>query len=280
MNKIIADNRNRVVELIRATADRLGVPEEVAARVIDRMRPSIRLVACHGPAERIGASKAGGAPDLPEGMPWPLLCPEDGDDSPPMWFLLQVDLAEAAAWDVEKVLPTVGLMSVFLNWDEEYFDEEPYFLVRVFPPSGPPLRRAAFPDTLPQGGRFRELALEARPEWTIPSPEDSGESPWYESPHLRLWDSLNHNVPEVQGVPSGRGSTYRLLGHPQLIQVPGIAEGGRLFLQIDSDYHLREGPEPTTGMRWGDAGRLYAMLNEPELRAGRWDKIWSFAETC
>jgi hypothetical protein len=279
MHKVVADNRARVVELIRATAASLGTPADLAERVIERMRPSIRLVPREGRVELGSESKVGGEPDLPEGMDWPLLCPEDGDDSPPMWFLLQVNLADVAPWDVEGLLPTSGLLSVFLNWDEEYFDEEPYLLVHVFGPDGPPLQRVEFHEALPEVGRFREAALEARPEWTIPSPEDAGETPWYESRHLRLWSALDSEVFELQGNPGRIGSTHRLLGHPQLIQSPGVADGARLFLQIDSDDRRSE-ESAKIGMNWGDQGRLYVMLNEPDLRAGRWDKIWSFAETC
>jgi hypothetical protein len=280
MNKVIADNHNRVVELIRAAATRLGTPDGVVGRVIERMRPSIRLVACNRSAPRVGSSKAGGAPDLPRGMDWPLLVPEE-DDSPPMWFVLQVDLAEAAPWDVEGLLPKEGLLSVFVNWEEGYFDESPYLLVHIFPPAGPPLRRLGFPDDLPAAGRFHEVALEAWPEWTIPSPEDSGEEPWFESPHLHLWRSeIDRQVFEIQGNPTRMASTHRLLGHPQLIQSPGVAAGTRLFLQVDSDDPWPNSTASKTGMRWGGGyGRLYAMLNEADLLAGRWGEIWSFAET-
>lgn len=52
--------------------------------------------AAHG--AKIGASKIGGAPDLPEDIPWPKL--NDGDEDIPGIFLAQIDLSDVPPIDI------------------------------------------------------------------------------------------------------------------------------------------------------------------------------------
>jgi Domain of unknown function (DUF1963) len=75
----------------------------------------------------IGASKQWGAPDLPPEFVWP------ERDGQPCEFLGQINLAEVAPYDTEKLLPEAGLLSFFLREDfgEEYVNSDPVF---YFPP--------------------------------------------------------------------------------------------------------------------------------------------------
>jgi hypothetical protein len=80
--------------------------------------------------------------------------------------------------------------------------------------------------------------------------------------HLGLWDTLEERVAEVQGFGPYYEPKHRLLGHPQLIQGPGLEEGTRLLFQVDSDCIFFDKGYPRTGMMWGDAGAsttLWAM---------------------
>ncbi len=56
----------------------------------------------------LGASKIGGAPDLPEGAAWPQGAPS---------FLLQINLCELAEGVLDIALPREGLLSCFSNRD-------------------------------------------------------------------------------------------------------------------------------------------------------------------
>lgn len=59
----------------------------------------------------VGASKLGGAPDLPRSVRWP-----EGDEKP-LGFVLQVRLEELAELDVDALLPHEGMLYVFVAHD-------------------------------------------------------------------------------------------------------------------------------------------------------------------
>src|SRR4051812_7438146 len=83
------------------------------AKVIKReARSSIRLTAHateHEDEIPIGASKLGGAPDLPAGYDWPLV------DQSPLDFVAQINFAETAPYDLDYLLPTSGWFHVFFD---------------------------------------------------------------------------------------------------------------------------------------------------------------------
>jgi hypothetical protein len=277
-----------VEAVIRSTAAVKGTPAALVEAILARLRPSIRLAAREGDVERVGGSRIGGLPDLPEGTPWPRLEPLDEDDLPPAYaFILQVDLAETRGLDPEGALPEAGLLSYFYLLEEDDEDDGSCgaSLVLFFPPSGPLLRRLAFPDDLPKDRRFRPLQLVPQPEWTVPPPADVGLG--YEEvrghperiKQLGLWGYVDDRLAEAQGLSPDPGqSVHRLLGHPQMIQSPGLADGTRLLLQADSDPPRRFKGSPRTGMMWGDCGMLYLLLSEEELKARRWELVWTVLE--
>lgn len=85
-------------------------------------------------------SKAGGDPDLPPGMDWPLV------NGQPMVFVAQLNLAETAPDDPQRLLPDHGMLYFFFGNDEPsthmphrvIYVENPVELVSVRP-SVPPL---------------------------------------------------------------------------------------------------------------------------------------------
>ncbi len=85
------------------------------ARVVDAMlrlaQPAIRLNLTRVDDEArlaLGASKVGGAPDLPAATPWPAT-----SDGAPLPFIAQIRLADIASLDAACDLPHVGLLSFF-----------------------------------------------------------------------------------------------------------------------------------------------------------------------
>ena len=100
--------RARIEELIRSTG-----PARVAPQLAAMIRDTV-LVRTSPPVEGdlpVGASRLGGAPDLPQGFPWP-----NGKDSP-LSFLAQIGLAEAVPHDAEGVLPRSGMLYFFYDCD-------------------------------------------------------------------------------------------------------------------------------------------------------------------
>ncbi|HKV83847.1 MAG TPA: YwqG family protein [Ktedonobacterales bacterium] len=92
-----------------------------------------------------GASKLGGAPDLPNGVEWPRW------RDLPMGFIAQTRLDEVALYDDERILPATGLLSYFFATDGEpkgsaadddptswrvlYLDGDPATFLRRSPPA-------------------------------------------------------------------------------------------------------------------------------------------------
>lgn len=61
----------------------------------------------------LGASKFGGAPDVPEGFEWPQWKGKS------LAFLAQINLSEIAPFDLEEQLPRTGVLLFFASLDEE-----------------------------------------------------------------------------------------------------------------------------------------------------------------
>lgn len=104
--------------LAAALAERLRA--QGLARVVDGILllalPAIRLNLTRVEDEAtlpVGASKVGGAPDLPRGATWPAT--SDGQLLP---FIAQIRLADIAALDLEGDLPHVGLLTFFYAMNE------------------------------------------------------------------------------------------------------------------------------------------------------------------
>jgi hypothetical protein len=286
----------RVLDAIHHTARGTGTPKAVVEALVAKALPSIRLVPQPGSAESLplGRCRIGGAPDLPEGMPWPRRSDAAGESpdeweadlNSPLQFILQVNLADVAPFDVAGVLPRAGLLSFFFHWDEHTDPGDEVAYIVLSEPTG--LRRAEVPEDLPAESRYQALELVPCLEWTLPTLEDAGVSVSVldagpaDLQLYRFWDDAIERATQAQGFPGPhQGGTviHRLLGHPNLIQSPGLADGTRLLLQVDSDGGASESPR--TGMMWGDGGRLYYLIGEDRLRAHRLaDRPWVLVEMC
>jgi len=202
----------------------------------------------------------------------------DSDD--PLFFLMQINLSEVSPFDVAGLLPKAGMLWFFFHWTDEFNSEVPFILHRKRIPRR--LERRDWPADLPEESRFRGLELEPRLEWTIPSLADSGLAEDVYQQHYDFWEAVEERVSQVQGFgqPCMATPTHRLLGHPQLIQGPGLADGTELLLQVDSDPPRRlKGRHPETGMMWGDCGRIYYLIGEDELKTRRFaEEPWTFVE--
>src|SRR5690242_6895057 len=104
MNTSWADSRSKVAEVITAWGKSSGTSARTVKRIIKGLLPSIRLVPRAADTSPTGGSRVGGLPDLPAGVTWPRAKADD-PKSRPLWFFMQVNLAEVAALDSQKVLP-------------------------------------------------------------------------------------------------------------------------------------------------------------------------------
>src|SRR5215469_13577072 len=67
----------------------------------------------------VGASKLGGAPDLPANTAWP------GKQGVPLSFVAQVELADAHPYDVTQSLPATGQLSFFYDSQQATYGTDP-----------------------------------------------------------------------------------------------------------------------------------------------------------
>jgi hypothetical protein len=270
-------SREHIEEKLRAA----GL-ETATARLLDAARPAIRIWPQPTAEEALacGASKFGGAPDLPLGFVWPHWQEE------PLAFLAQLRLDEVAACDQEHLLPPTGMLYVFYDGYAHGTEEESDGSSRVFWWEGDPasLQRTPPPDELPDELRFPACALVFSPELTLVPAERLP----YDQMGLSLEEQAAYveTVSQVNALLDGKTDgddllpRHRLLGHPDSIQSDVIAEllpeaytqdvspdeldTWRLLVQIDSD--------PLTGMEWDDLGRLYVCIPTADLSARRFER--------
>jgi uncharacterized protein YwqG len=246
----------------------------------------------------LGGSRIGGLPDLPEDAAWPVYPgPQQSDAAweglkgEPLAFLLQVNLAEVAPFDLEGVLPTSGMLHFFYLDAMSRFGLYPAYgeVIRVLysPQTGARLRRAAPPHNLPPQEVYRGFALSPHLEWTVPLWGDLEESAGL-GDLLRPDDyaSMDHlgdlakEVADLQGLGPWYRPKHRMLGYPDFIQSDGCGPGDwKLLLQVDSDPRFFVPPcddadRPGPGMMWGDAGNVYYGIAESDLAARNFGAAW------
>jgi Domain of unknown function (DUF1963) len=211
------------------------------------------LVRSHAVGDvRVGASKLGGAPDLPAGALWPTT-----PDGRLLAFLGQIDLGEIPETKLPSALRT-GLLSIFCAIDPdqraagiEIADDDGCQVRRI---DDPELRRVAWPDALDPACRYDEIGVQCVSHADLPD--------------------------RALGRPD-----HRLLGSPDSVQQDVLAEVAELpsstpngspdawclLLQLDED--------PDVGLQWGDGGRLYVCVPVADLQDGSLDHAVAISQS-
>jgi uncharacterized protein YwqG len=210
------------------------------------LAPAVRLEPGGTPVARLG-----GAPRLPADVAWPT-SPRN-----PMSFVgeLELDALHAAAPGAGPSLPRSGRLALFYDVEESRWggeqDDAAYFKVLLL--------REGSPRAAPKGATvFKERRLAARPVRVLPDLEDLPEG-------LNLGEAGTDAYARL-GTALAPEPDHRLGGHPAWIQ--GDDRPGpdwQLLWQIDSD--------DAAGFMWGDVGRLYLLIRDVDLAAGRFDRI-------
>jgi hypothetical protein len=99
-----AKQRKQILALI----DKHGLSEHRDA-IASLIKPAIGLQTRKAKTadSAVGVTRVGGEPDAPADFEWP-----DGDEGP-LSFVMQVNLADVAKYDLESLLPGDGLLSLF-----------------------------------------------------------------------------------------------------------------------------------------------------------------------
>jgi len=259
--------------------------------LLTRARPSIRVVTEQVADEEtipIGSSKIGGRPDLPRGTDWIQTRHLQPNESLP--FLAQINLAETAPYDVDNLLPPIGMLY--------FFGDPPYGRgegrVIYFDSDLSTLARRGFPDDVEETARATGLTERYVPcrvqfisEWNLPNVV-LGRTDLPET--FEFFELLSEASYSIS--PDGRrASVNRLLGHSfghgqDLHLSCQLAHEGfdvyradeneiqtalagkhawQLLLQIDSD--------PNADMSWSDAGSVYFFIRSEDLKAQNFDRV-------
>lgn len=253
---------------------------EFADEIIASIRPSIRLTPTSTAMDDLplGASRLGGLPDIPAG--WGL---------PPLSFVAQINLIDAAPHDHEHLLPDRGWLYFFYDAENQPWGELSQvggWQVVYAPDPTLPLHRAA-------GALSPDVRQYSACRLTFDA-EPTAISPLYFVDRIKPdWDRLTrlHSVyddlllsggavihrmlghpDEVQGLvqrewvlPAG-GLNYSDRDHPRRAELLSTLHDWRLLLQVDSDSKC--------GMMWGDVGRLYYGIHKDDLAARAFDRVW------
>ena len=239
---------------------------------------------------RIGSSKFGGYPDLPDELEWF----RNPDDGTLLTFICQINFAEIKPFDVDNRLPENGILYFFYDCSEEGsmpwgFDPKDASGKIVFSYEGTveSLKRRKMP--LGQEGKIFNSArlrfdccmdtpdLQSSLCENLVLPEE--ERKYYrkmtdEKGDFRLNKMLGHSN-NIQG---GMELECELVSHGISCGGPegykqGHAKGlgknverWNLLMQIDSDEEI--------GMMWGDCGRLYLWITDEDLAKRRFEKTW------
>jgi uncharacterized protein YwqG len=208
-----------------------------------------------------GGSHIGGTPDVASPFAWPR-----SERGIPLAFLMQANFAEINTCDIERRLPSAGLLYVFFEWDDDVpVLEEQHRL--LFDEQYSQLVSQEFPSDMNDEARFKKFSLKLHLEWTIPLPDEIGLGEFHQNDLdlLEFWDQAPEMLEDFQGLGPFWKSKHRFLGNPDFIQSPGLADGSLLFLQMDSDPPLGSDNDLRTGMMWGDGGTIYWISDEATL---------------
>ncbi len=241
-------------------------------------------------APKLGASRFGGWPDLPEGSEWPR------SDDRPMAFLAQVNLAEAHAAQPDLRLPKEGLLSYFLGCTGEVYtpenDERECYMADILqdrPAAAEPGWAVIYS---PASGRLARFVNDDSPLPQLFNPalmrfQAGGKAlPDEHSAAMAMLDlspAARADYFEMIGQLQSSNAGHQLLGYPTLIQYtppelyceangfdfPAAPETDEfreferrasewvMLLQLFSDQNV--------DYLWGDAGNLYFYIRRSAL---------------
>lgn len=286
--------REAAVAAIRET-----MPADLQERIIALLRPAIRIRAAVTEDARIplGASKFGGAPDMPPGSTWPAF------ETDPLVFIAQFDLAELKHFESSLALPQEGLLSFFFTPD---YLGEPGALHTLWL-NAPRYERLPVPEQFrpkPQPeprGWWAKLKARANP-WHFAPPvppcqlsfQTSWQLPEMESPFLNLELGTALKAYDDLWVRMyGEHTTHQLGGYAQSVQndvhlsvaqTENKLDWKRDAERIKQEAHtwqlLFQHDSQGNDWMWGDVGKLYFLIQEQDLRARMFDKVAAEFQCC
>ncbi|MFA6044085.1 MAG: YwqG family protein [Phycisphaerales bacterium] len=287
------------LERLRRLLAEKGISQQAATRILTTAQACLGFCTVREDHEEripVGATKVGGAADLPQGAAWPAA------NGVNFRFIAQFDLGEVSKDLPQSPLPERGLMSFFWCQEDELgatpegvrvlHTPDTATLVRVSDPwAAVPervglIRRLWGEKPSPRGQGFWPCRVELSLKVTIPDPNGPrgiGE----ELVSKAEFDMIYGGGLEKELAAAGVLDVgHRLLGEACPIQGPvefdaqwdrnkagsedeaaqvKAAAAWRLLLQVIAD----DAPE----FGFGDLGSIYFMIREVDLVSRRWDQV-------
>lgn len=235
--------------------------ERLVNELQDYMKDSIHLTlepSSESPLP-IGSSKFGGAPDVPADFVWP-----NDNDGCPLSLLLQIDCADLAVHDRERLLPQSGNLYFFyelskMDWDNAHHG------VKVIYNETPAeqLHREPYPDMLKTENRLSERRVVFSLHKCLPDPNerdlsDQVDGQCSEDEYFDACDWFNDF-----------GDYGSMLGYASIIQNPicDDLENNVLLLQL---FTIEE---TDLTLMFGDCGIIYFYISREELMERNFDRV-------
>lgn len=248
-----AKQRKAILDLIDANG--LSAHRDAIAKLI---KPAIGLKTRKATKldSAIGATRVGGEPDASDDFEWP-----EGEEGP-LLFVLQVNLADVAAFDLESQLPADGTLSLF---SDQFGDD-----VRVFYwPKGTKLARQ---DWVPEEHEaFTECGVDVLAELQLPPHSSNfvGVDDAIVSlgdQHEVYWDQvfLAWHGQQRPGN-AGEAGIHQMLGYAVNEDTGEQAKDEEVLFGFDSDDNA--------DMEWGDVQCMWTLIKRNDLEKRAWDKL-------
>ncbi len=279
---------------------------ELKNKLKKTLRNSVRLK-IEGKADlKIGATRFGGKPDLPDGFEW---CRYEGErcgeviKNHPLSFIAQFNLEEISKYDTDNLLPKKGLLSFFYDVDtmKQGFDPKDTGCAKVFYfEEISKLKTTDFPSDLSEEFQFPPIGIQAKSE---DSYQDYPDFLLQRDKLLECWDDYDRAAKGLKiNTPN---NSSKLLGWADIIQDNMTVE----CELVSRGYYLggsrenvtprdRQEAEQSSAKEWlllfqldtvksddfelmfGDCGRIYYYIRKEDLAAERFDRVWLIMQCC
>lgn len=256
-------------------------------KVAKKAKKSINMTLKHVNEEEIklGSTKFGGVPHLPQNISW---FKDEKED--PMSFVGQINFEEVAKYDTENKLPSTGILYLFYDTEQSWgFDPKDKGAKKIFYFTGQKseLIRTEKPSNIDNELFFKPAKVSFQSSTNVLDywsdlidfdlTEEENERYWnlkqeiFQEPiHKLLGHSNNIQVGMelecelvTNGLHCGEPSVYET---PKAKELAKNIDQWQLLLQVDTDDE--------TEMFWGADGRIYLWIKEEDLKNKDFEKSW------
>lgn len=232
---------------------------------------------------KVGQSKIGGLPDLPDSINW-----FRENNGKPLSFIAQINCSEIKGLNQNVKLPNKGIIYFFYSseqdaWGFDYKDKDKFKV--YYSDKTDNLRRNNPPSDLPKYSIFNPCKLTFKNSVSLPSWENDFVTKNLNSEEIDNYieitsnDQINKMFGYADNIQGEMELECQLVTHglycgdpsgyndPRRPELEKGENEWNLLLQIDSE-------DEKTGMMWGDSGKLYFWIKEQDLKDLNFDNSW------